>query len=43
MNNAGAPGVSSNADAAKLAELETLARNNRIQERLAKAKSEVKP
>lgn len=42
MNSAGAPSISSNKDAAKLAELESLSRNNRIQERLAKAKSEAK-
>lgn len=42
MNLAGAPSISSNKDAAKLAELESLSRNNRIQERLAKAKSEAK-
>ncbi|GAA6133861.1 hypothetical protein NBRC116188_06500 [Oceaniserpentilla sp. 4NH20-0058] len=40
MNVAGAPGISANKDASKLAELEALARTNRIQERLAKVKSE---
>jgi phage shock protein A len=40
MNNAGAPGVSGNQDAAKLAELESLSRSNRIKERLARIKSE---
>jgi len=42
MNAAGAPGISDSKDAAKLAELESLSRSNRIQERLAKAKSEAK-
>lgn len=40
MSAAGAPGVSENKDAGKLAELESLSRSNRIQERLAKVKSE---
>ena len=39
MNNAGAPGISGNQDAAKLAELESLSRSNRIKERLARIKS----
>lgn len=39
LNAAGAPGVS-HTDSAKLAELEQLARSNRIQERLARVKSE---
>ena len=42
MNAAGGPGVSSSKDEKKLAELESLSRSNRIQERLAKAKSEAK-
>lgn len=42
MNAAGAPSISDSKDAAKLAELESLARSNRIQERLAKVKSEAK-
>jgi len=39
LNTAGAPGVS-NADDRKLAELEQLSRQNRIQERLARVKSQ---
>ncbi|WP_346838363.1 PspA/IM30 family protein [Microbulbifer sp. SAOS-129_SWC] len=40
LENAGVPTAQSNADASKLAELEELARSNRIKERLAKIKSE---
>ncbi|SHF37109.1 phage shock protein A (PspA) family protein [Microbulbifer donghaiensis] len=40
LENAGVPTTQSSADASKLAELEELARNNRIKERLAKIKSE---
>jgi len=40
LESAGVPTAQSNADASKLAELEELARNNRIKERLAKIKSE---
>ncbi|GAA5524555.1 hypothetical protein Maes01_01112 [Microbulbifer aestuariivivens] len=40
LESAGVPTMQSNADAGKLAELEELARNNRIKERLAKIKSE---
>ncbi|SEA20104.1 PspA/IM30 family protein [Microbulbifer marinus] len=40
LENAGVPTAQSSADASKLAELEELARNNRIKERLAKIKSE---
>lgn len=40
LNKVGVPGVGQEADA-KLAELEQLARDNRIQERLAKIKSQV--
>lgn len=40
LESAGVPTVQSSADASKLAELEELARNNRIKERLAKIKSE---
>ncbi|MEK9711906.1 MAG: PspA/IM30 family protein [Thalassolituus sp.] len=39
MNKAGAPGIT-HSDDGKLAELEQLARNNRIQERLARMKSD---
>ncbi len=39
LNKAGAPGVSSD-DERKLAELDQLARQNRIQERLARVKSQ---
>ncbi|MCX2779138.1 PspA/IM30 family protein [Microbulbifer thermotolerans] len=42
LERAGVPTAESSADAGKLAELEELARNNRIQERLAKIKSEAK-
>ncbi|AQQ66289.1 hypothetical protein Mag101_00455 [Microbulbifer agarilyticus] len=40
MEGAGVPTSESNADATKLAELEELARNNRIKERLAKIKTQ---
>ncbi|MCX2802479.1 PspA/IM30 family protein [Microbulbifer thermotolerans] len=42
LERAGVPTAESSADAGKLAEMEELARNNRIQERLAKIKSEAK-